>query len=168
MATTYTLIDKTTVGSGGVSSITFSSIPQTYTDLKLVCSTRSNVSQVYEIVRLNFNGLTTNQSSRWIEGSGSSATSATSTRIDNFGTGNTATSSTFANTEFYIPNYTSSNFKSISGDGVGENNATFALSGLFASLWSSTAAITSIEVDPQDGSAWLEFSSFYLYGIKNS
>jgi hypothetical protein len=168
MPTTMNLIAKQTVGSGGAASVTFSSIPQTFTDLKLVCFSRSNVSQVYEIVRLNFNGLTTNQSSRWIEGSGSGVSSATSTRIDNFGTGNTATASTFASTEFYIPNYTSSNNKSVSGDGVGENNATFALSGLFASLWSSTAAITSIEVKPQDGSAWLEFSEFTLYGISNN
>jgi hypothetical protein len=168
MATTYTLIDKSILGST-TASVTFTSIPSTYTDLLLKASARSNkAGQVYEIIRLNFNGVTTNQSSRWIEGSGSGTSIGTSTRIDSFTNGDGATSNTFGNTEFYIPNYTGSNYKSITSDGVNETNATFALAGLFAGLWSDTSAITQIEVKPQDGSAWLSGSSFYLYGIKNS
>lgn len=168
MATTFELIDKSILSST-TASVTFSSIPSTFTDLSLKVSARSNkAGQVYEIIRLNFNGVTTNQSSRWIEGSGSGVSSATSTRIDSFSTGDGATSTTFGSTEFYIPNYASSNYKSVSSDGVGENNATFALAGLFAGLWSSTSAITQIEVKPNDGTAWLSGSSFYLYGIKNS
>ena len=168
MATTYTLIDKSILGST-TASVTFTSIPSTYTDLLLKTSTRSNkAAQVYEIIRLNFNGVTTNQSSRWIEGSGSGVSTATSSRIDSFTNGDGATSNTFGSTEFYIPNYAGSNYKAISSEGINENNATFALAGLFAGLWSSTSAITQIEVKPQDGTAWLSGSSFYLYGIKNS
>jgi hypothetical protein len=165
---TFKLIDKTILTSDQA-SVTFLSINQTYTDLVLKSSARSNkAGQVYEIIRLNFNGVTTNQASRWIEGSGSGISTSTSTRIDSFSTGDGATSSTFSNTEFYIPNYTSGNYKSISSDGINESNGTFALAGLFASLWSSTSAITQIEIKPNDGSAWLSGSSFYLYGIKNS
>ena len=40
MATTLNLISKQTVGSAGASSITFSNIPQTYTDLKVIISGR--------------------------------------------------------------------------------------------------------------------------------
>ena len=169
MATTYTLIDKTIL-TGSQASVTFTSVDQTYTDLSLKVSARSNkAGQVYEIIKLNFNGLTTNQTSKWLEGAGSGTpTSSSANFIYSFSAGDGATSNTFASTEFYIPNYTSSNYKSISSDAVGENNATFALSGLFAGLWSSTSAITQIEVKPQDGTAWLSGSSFYLYGIKNS
>jgi hypothetical protein len=168
MATTYEIIYKNIL-STTTASISFTSIPSTYTDLLLKASARSNkAGQVYEIIRLNFNGLTTNQSSRWIEGSGSGVSSSTSTRIDSFTNGDGATSNAFGSTEFYIPNYAGSNYKSISSDGVNETNGSFALAGLFAGLWSSTAAITEIEVKPNDGSAWLSGSSFYLYGIKNS
>jgi hypothetical protein len=58
----------------------------------------------------------------------------------------TATANTFGNTEFYIPNYTSSNYKSFSVDGVTENNATAAFA-LYAGLWSNTAAITSFRLN---------------------
>lgn len=165
---TYKLIDQTTLTSNQ-SSLIFTSISQDYTDLLLKVSARSNkAGQVYEIIKLNFNGLTTNQTSRWLEGSGSGTSSASANFLYSFSTGDGATSNTFSNTEFYIPNYKSSNYKAISSDAVGENNATFALSGLFASLWSSTAAITQIEIAFQDGTAWLSGSSFYLYGISNS
>lgn len=169
MATTYTLIDKSILTTT-TSSVTFTSIPNTYTDLSLKVSARSNkATQVYELIKLNFNGLTTNQSSRWIEAAGSGTpTASTASFLYSFSSGDGATASTFASSDFYIPNYTSSNYKSFTSDAANENSATFALTGLFTGLWSSTSAITQIEVKPQDGSAWLSGSSFYLYGIKNS
>lgn len=169
MTTTFTLINKSIL-TGSQSSIIFTTIDSTYTDLLLKVSARSNkAGQVYEIIKVNFNGVTTNQTSKWIEGAGSGTpTSSSASFLYSFSTGDGATSSTFSNTEFYIPNYTSSNYKPIISDTVGENNATFALSGLFSDLWSSTDAINQIEIKPQDGTAWLSESSFYLYGIKNS
>ena len=44
MATTYKAISTVTVGSGGAASITFSSIPATYTDLVLKISGRHDTS----------------------------------------------------------------------------------------------------------------------------
>lgn len=169
MANTYTLISSNTVGTGGVASVTFSSIPATYTDLKVVCSTRDSDTSG-AVVAMSFNGVTTNLSSRTLLGSGSAATSSSSTtafaivaRSDS----NDRTASTFGNGEFYIPNYAGSNNKSVSVDGVEENNATAAYMNLTAGLWSSTAAITSITLTPGVAN-FKEFSTFYLYGIKKN
>jgi hypothetical protein len=81
---------------------------------------------------------------------------------------NNATASTFGNASIYIPNYASSNNKSFSGDSVAETNGTTTEMGLDANLWSDSTAISSFQIYPGDGSLWLQYSSAYLYGIKNS
>jgi hypothetical protein len=160
MANTYTLIDKATLGTTA-SSVTFTAIPSTYTDLLVKVSSRNTSSS--QIFDFGFNGVTTNQSSIYLNGDGTSATSATYTLYGrSVQTG--ATSNTFSNNEIYIPNYAGSTFKSVSIDAVNENNATGAFSSLVAGLWSSTAAITSITFTASFDTG----SSFYLYGIKNS
>ena len=171
MANTYELITSSTVGSGGAASVTFSSIPQTYTDLLIFSSYRGAFSAPYDQLRINVNG-TNSWAWKGVYGDGASAGSETNsgqttTKVA-LGVGSTATANTFSNDCFYIPNYTSSNYKSISADSVGENNATTAYAGLFADLNSSTTAITSITLASQNGGNLLQYSSFYLYGIKNS
>ena len=81
--------------------------------------------------------------------------------------GATATANTFANVSIYIPNYTSANYKSVSIDAVTENNATTAYAFLSAGLWSNTAAITSATITNSSGN-YVQYSTAYLYGIKNS
>ena len=168
MATTYELIASTTVGSGGTTTIDFNSIPQTYTDLLLKISDRNNRSALNDAIGLNFNGSSSSYSGRRLYGDGSNATSDTESVYGIIDNATTSTSNTFANIEFYIPNYTSSNYKSISVDGVQENNATTAYSTLFTSLWSNTSAITSINIKLQNATLFLQYSTAYLYGIKNS
>lgn len=169
MPNTYTLIASSTVGSGGASSITFSSIPATYTDLKIDFSIRTDQSSVNENVYFSFNGSTSNFSARWFYGGGSSGIgSSTTGRIAGFGNGNTATSNTFGSSSVYIPNYASSNNKSYSGDAVLETNASVAYDGLIAGLWSDISAITSITLTPQTGPNFLQHSTAYLYGIVKS
>ena len=82
--------------------------------------------------------------------------------------GGNATASTFGNTMLYIPNYTSSNNKSSSSDGVAETNATNVNMAMIANLWSNTAAITSIKLTPATGATLQQYSTATLYGIKNS
>lgn len=176
MATTYTLIDKTTLGSSQA-SIEFTAISSAYTDLLFVASLRSNRSGSLDAVKFNINSSTTNYSGITIYGTGSNAYSennndqfgAANPFLNTYGAvGDTATANTFSNVSFYIPNYLSSNYKSISVDWVNENNATSAYSGLTAGLWSNTSAITSLKLTPVYGTSWLQNSSAYLYGIKNS
>ena len=172
MPSTYTLIASNTVGSGGASSITFSSIPSTYTDLVIKTSARStNALSSISSMLMRFNGSSSSYTDRRIVGSGASASSDSNVYSGYIylgeANGGGSTASTFGNTEFYIPNYTSANFKSVSTDNVQENNNTTAYAQLIAGLWSNTAAITSIEIFV-NGTTFGQYSTFYLYGIKNS
>jgi hypothetical protein len=169
MANTYQLIEAQTLGSA-TASVTFSAIPSTYTDLKLVYSARSSsTSGNSELLAISFNGTTTNYNRLLIEGNGSTAASYSGS-LRSFGgipTAN-ATASTFGNGELYIPNYLSSNNKAYSGDSVSENNATSSVINLDANIWNNTAAITSIAITTYNSNNFVQYSSFYLYGIKNS
>jgi hypothetical protein len=169
MPANYVLLEKITVGAAGASSVTFSGIPQTgYTDLVVKASARGTRAQTETEIRLTVNGSATSYSNRALQGNGSSAASFTySTTF--FYNGETdaasATASTFGNAEIYIPNYTSSNFKSISTDAVSENNATGgAYINMVAGLWSNTSPITSMTLTP-GANDWAQGSTFYLYGV---
>ena len=170
MANTYTLISSVTVGAGGASSIDFTSIPSTYTDLLLYVSARNSVSN--DGMGLKFNSSTTGYSYRDLYGTGSTAGSSNNTTapITAYGLINpsTYTASVFGNAIVYIPNYATSNYKSVSIDGVAENNATATGMYLSASLWSNTAAITSINLTALSSGTIQQYSTAYLYGIKSS
>lgn len=162
-------IASTTVESP-VTTVTFSSIPSGYTDLKIVCSGRDDTAAAWGSIYLRFNDSITSYSGLQLYGDGSAVASTSSA---NWGTtyalagrpsGASSTASTFGNSEIYIPNYTSSNNKSISGDGVGENNGTSSFAMIVASLWSNTAAITKIEV-MTPGQLFQVNSTFTLYGV---
>ena len=166
----YVLLETVSLISS-VSSVTFSNIPQTgYTDLKIVTSTRGTnsgggTSGAWDNFTISFNGVTSNLSCRWLTGADSGTGSGNSstaiyTWTDYAGAG----ANTFANTVFEIPNYNSSNYKSVSIDTVTENNATTNVSGLTAGLWSSTASITSVTLTPNGGS-WAANSTFSLYAV---
>ncbi len=166
MANTYQLISSVTVGSGGASSIDFTSIPATYTDLVLKISLRGNRASLFDQQYLTINS-NTGATMRYLLGDGATASSGTGANNIGYGDGTTATASTFGNTEVYIPNYAGSNNKSFSTDSVTENNGTNAYASLFASLWSNTAAITSLSITTNSGTI-LQYSTAYLYGIKSS
>ena len=170
MANTYVLIASNTVGAGGVTSVVFSSIPQTYTDLLLKMSVRTDRSDsALDYVYIRPNGSSSSLSMRRLYAVGTTVGSDTQSYIVTETDGGLATSSTFANDEVYIPNYTSSNYKSFSIDGVYENNSSTANQlALSAGLWSNTSAITSITLIPAAGPNIVQYSNFYLYGIKNS
>jgi hypothetical protein len=162
------LITSVTVGSGGAASVTLpatGTIPQTYTDLKIVVSARGTYSGPGNSHSISLNGSSANFTSRLIQGSGTGTpVSGTLTQYIGDIVAANATANTFSNAEIYIPNYTSSNYKSISVDSVTENNATTAYATLVGLLWSNTAAITSITLTNDNGN-YVEGSTFYLYGI---
>jgi hypothetical protein len=168
MANTYTLLETITVGAAGASSVTFNSIPQTgYTDLIVKVSGRIDYAAIGDYFKIQFNGVTTAYTDRFLYGNGSAAASASGSLAESFVVGASATASTFGNAEIYIPNYTSANYKSFSVDAVNENNATSSLVGFFANLWSNTAAITSVTLTPEGSgsSNFVEHSTFSLYGV---
>lgn len=170
---TYINISTVTVGSGGASSIAFTSIPQTYTDLVLLTSWRTSRASVADYVALSFNSLTTSFALRFLGGNGSSANTAfyntsPDSRIGGQAVGNNSTASIFSNGSIYISNYTSSINKPYSIDGTREDNTTANEMALGAGLWSNVSAITSITLTSWGGSTILEHSSASLYGIKAS
>jgi hypothetical protein len=168
MPNTYEVIASVTVGSGGAANITFSSIPQTFTDLLIKSSSRS--SGAANSIILSFNGSAANFTTKGLVGTGSgSASSYTSTdALAGMTTRSTFTANTFSNNELYIPNYTSSNNKSSSLDATQENNATESYIQFNANLWSQTAAITSITLTPEISNTFAQYTTAVLYGIKNS
>ena len=167
MANTFELIASSTVGSGGAASIDFTSIPSTYTDLCLKLSLRQD-SVTLNYASMRFNNATTNFTYRTIEGSGASAASYNgSTGTYGFPVPSNFTSSTFSNLEVYIPNYAGSTNKSFSVDTVTENNASTAYADLIAGLWSNSAAINQITFYPAGGN-FVQYSTAYLYGVKNA
>jgi hypothetical protein len=164
------LIESKTVGSGGTSFITFTSIPSTYTDLLVKVSSRTadTVNDSDPLV-IRLNGSTSNLSARALYGSGSAAASLTRASNSNVAWTDTTlnTASTFGNAEWYIPNYAGSNNKSISLDSVQENNATDAISGLSAILWSDTSAINQVTILSGNGYNLAQYTTASLYGISN-
>ena len=101
-------------------------------------------------------------------GDGASAASYSYSEIYSWQPTQAATSNTFSNTEMYIPNYTSSNNKSVLIDGVTENNATTAYAYLFTGVWSNTAPISSIRFrfSGGGGGVFAQHSTATLYGIR--
>jgi len=167
MANTYTLIESKTSTS---SSVIFTSIPATYTDLKLVTSCRgsSNTSGT-SWYTLSLNGVNTNLNAFILQADGGSVTAANVTDLLGQNNPNSTTADVFSSNNHYIYNYTSSEYKVILNEYVNENNSTSAyITGFSGTVWSGTpAAITSVTLTTQTGN-FAANSTFYLYGIKNS
>lgn len=167
---TYNLIATVEVGSGGASSITFSDIPQTYTDLQMVISARQSTAGG-TTVAMKFNGSSASYSNKNVlavpSGAISEQTITTSTNVGFLPEAVNYTANVFSNQGVYISNYAGSTYKSVCTDSCMENNSSTIYFGLFNGLWSSTAAITSIQLTTENGN-FMQYSSASLYGIKNS
>jgi len=153
--------------TSSASTISFTSIPQTYTDLLLKISTRNGngLSQF-----LTFNSTSTGYAGKLIQGTGTSANAQTTatTYLTMLCADNRSTGNTFGNAEVYITNYTSSNTKAVRIDSVTEtNDNNFAYRELLAGSWANSAAITTITLTPEVGT-FASGSLVNLYGIKNS
>lgn len=168
MPVTYKLIASATVGSGGSAQITFSSIPQTYTDLVVKYTgrlTTSGTSYASGVVYPNNDGV--NISGRQLYNDGGTAGSNTST-FPMWGNATSSTASTFSNGEIYIPNYAGNTNKSASNDIVVETNSTSCLLSMNANIYSQTTAITRLDLYAGTPNSWQQHSTFYLYGISKS
>ena len=163
MPATYEPIATQTLGSSTL-TITFSSIPSTYTDLQIVWSTK--ISGTFNNF-VQFNGDTgTNYSWTRLVGNGSTASSAAATSVSNgcyVGIG--ANSGTPTLMQISVFNYAGSTNKTTLSRYGSDNNGSGA-SGAAVGLWRNTAAINSITLlnngsDPQQAG-----TTVTLYGIK--
>lgn len=165
LPSTYTPI-ATTTANGSVSSITFSSIPSTYTDLVLISS--AAIATGAEDLRIRFNSDTaSNYSFTYMSGTGTSAVSSRSSNmtfitVDNYGYLTTSSNNiSIVNIQNYANTTT---YKTTVGRSGNAGTGTDAIAG----MWRSTAAINSITL-LNSGTGGINFatgSTFTLYGIK--
>ena len=164
----YYPIATTTVPSAGAATVTFSSIPSTYTHLQVRFIARTgSASSVY--FRFN-NDSSSNYSGRHrLTGDGASAAasgSSSQTQIYTFGTSGLPTAgSTFGVGVADILDYANANkyktFRQLDGwDSNGSGVLEFV-----SGAWMSTSAINQINIGLDTGS-FAQYSSFTLYGIK--
>ena len=155
-------IQTVTVGSGGSSTITFSSIPQTYQHLQI----RISIKGAYGPLR--FNGDTgSNYRRHWAYGNGTIGSgSDAGTWMDVIDSSNTA--NVFAGNIVDILDYTNtSKYKTARiVRGADFNNGSGSVSFL-SGLWMSTSAVTSITLNANGLSgSFSQFTTAALYGVK--
>ena len=176
MQSSYQSIATVTVGSGGSSDITFSSIPSTFTHLQVRCFNQTNRATIARDsikVRLN-NDTASNYSLHSLYGDGATTGA--------YGTANTAfmemgnTTSSAAANIFGIQiidvlDYTNTNkYKTLRALNGGDHNGTIAgygaIVGLASGSWRSTSAVNRLDILPYVGTLFSQYSHFALYGIK--
>jgi hypothetical protein len=165
----YNSIATVTVGSGGSSSITFSSIPQGYTHLQVRAFQLGTGTGTGTTMQVGNGTIDTgsNYSSHWLYGSGTAANASASVSGTNWNyyyvVGNSSTSNPeveiwdildYANTNKYK---TSRCLAGVDNNGSGE---VFFTSG----LWQNTASINTIKINATVNN-FAQYSSFALYGV---
>lgn len=169
---TFILIEAQTLSSNAA-SLSFTAIPQTYTDLILYASTR-NVNAVEEWIQLGFNNSTSNYSDilLWNDaGTLNGAAPGDQPPLAGSLAQLNSTTNTWANNVFYIHNYANTSYgKSYTNMSAQCNtSSSYSYWGFHADKWADTSAITTINLKTRQSptAAILAGSTFYLYGIKN-
>lgn len=161
---TYTLINSNTLGSA-TASVTFSSIPATYTDLVLVVDYSLNVSNSSLFVRLN-GDTGSNYSNTRISGTGSVASSGRGSNADQARITADTTAQSSSTRQLVTLNFMDYSNSTTYKTFLTRYNSTGGTEA-FVDLWRSTAAITSVQIKGYDGTAIIESAStFKLYGIE--
>ena len=175
VATSYESISTSTVGAGGVASVTFSSIPADYTHLQIRAIMRDARAATQDSFSINMNNDTgTNYGYGFHEiyGDGSTAAAYTSTAsqtrmlFDRIA-GNTAGANIFGAFVVDILDYKDTNkYKTARFLGGVDLNGSGAIA-FGSGLWLSTTAINRIDIAGANGNI-SQYSSIALYGIKGA
>ncbi len=177
MPNTYTFIASQTVAAGGNTTIEFSAIPQTYTDLILMLSTRSEVVNNSDAVYARFNSSATGYNNSVSYGDTTTfGTFAPAINYAHFGygsgnNGTANTNNTYGNVFIYIPSYRTSNAKTClvqSGKEAMFGVYQSGINSLQTARWSGSAAISTITLTQESTLDFAENSTAYLYGIIRS
>jgi hypothetical protein len=175
----YDSIATTTVDAGGASSVTFSSIPSTYTHLQvriLAQTNRTTFGRDGFNMRINSDS-GANYSSHFLTGDGASAGAAAVTSGTAITTPEVTTSTAGANIfgAFIVDilDYANTTKNTTArllggGDHNGVVNGLGAQVSLRSGAWYSTSAVTSLTFTPSVGTTISQYSSFALYGIKGA
>lgn len=170
---TYTAIATTTL-SAIANPITFSSIPQTYTDLVIVVTGRGTGANLLDntLSYFNSNTGTTNYSNTFLFGDGATTYGQRTTNgvYFSFGPhpGNNATANVFGSEVFHILNYSNTTtFKTVISRAAADVGGGSGQTWVTTNLWRQTAAINRVDLYTSSGS-WAVGTKFSLYGIKAS
>ncbi len=152
----YVALANLTLASAA-STVTFSSISQSYRDLYLVISGKTVTSNATVDLRLNSDATTTNYSSVTIQGDGTSATTSSS---NTFGLGSLSTA-VVGNVIVEFLDYSSTTkHKSYIVRTDRSDTSTQARVG----RWANTAAVTTLAL-PTGSTTYAAGTSFALYGV---
>lgn len=156
------------VTSGSQATVTFSSIPGTYRNLKLIGSGRGSASAIASEVFVRFNGDTGSNYdyARWTRGGTNEQFAQTRAVLGEF-TAATSPSNAAGGIDILIHNYAGTTFnKLFSGNGglFASTSASGMASNVMSGNWRSTSAISSLSLTLASGN-FLDNSVFTLYGI---
>jgi hypothetical protein len=161
-------IATVTVGSGGASSIEFTSIPSTFAHLQVRMLLRSDTAAVQSTSKIEINGDTgANYKGHELRGDGStaSATSTSGIRV-HVTPAASAAANIFGACIIDIPDYanTSKNttvrvLGSHDRNGAGQVN-------LYSGLWINTSAVTSLKFTDEGAGNFVQYSTAALFGVK--
>ena len=169
-AGSFESIATVTVGSGGASSMEFTSIPSTYTHLQIRMLGRKAGSN--DNANFQFNSDTgSNYAWHYFAGDGSSVFAGSLANASNSVFAvipiSTDTANCFGGIILDILDYANTNkyktTRSLSGNDRNGSGGFFMLSG----LWRSTSAITSIKINAPT-SDFAQYTTAALYGIKSA
>ena len=167
----YESIATVTVGSGGSSTISFTSIPSTYKHLQIRAIGRSAAAVDYN-VDIKFNSDTgANYAFHRLFGTGaavaaSGAGSLSYATIGTFLPLSTETANSFGVAVIDVLDYADVNkFKTVRSLNGRDVNGGGTL-GLWSCLWRSTSAVTRIDFAGSSGNNFAQYTQFALYGIK--
>lgn len=171
MGVSYKLIASQTLGSDAA-TVTFTSIPSTYTDLVLKYSIR-HTTGFFAGMSVQLNSTSSVYSNTILYGTGSAVSTYGNTAgayfsEAMFSIGASATAGVYATGELNIPNYTNSKPKTITSFGASEiNSGSNRIVGM-SGLYNTTSAVSTLKIyDPINSYSMLAGSTFYLYGITN-
>jgi len=172
VTSSYDSIATVNVGSGGASSVSFTSIPSTYKHLQIRLIGKSDRStNALSSIGLQFNsdGTGTNYDIHEMYGTGSAAASAYGANSNAYDriSGNTGATNIFGAMIFDILDYTNTNkYKTVRMLGGVDFNGSGEVD-FMSGLWLNTSAITRIDFLPSyQSTQFQQYSSFALYGIR--
>jgi hypothetical protein len=168
----YESIATTTVGAGGTGTITFDNIAGTYKHLQIRAIGRTNRASTFDSFRMQFNSITTTAQyrSHFLLGNGGSTASAdegnTAGAFAYRMTASSSTSGMFGASIVDILDYADTNkhktLRSLGGTDQNGSGEVYFSSG----VWMNTAAISRIDIVPNIGPNFVQYTQFALYGIK--
>ena len=168
----YFSIATTTVGSGGASSVDFTSIPSTYTHLQVRYLARGSFAGNEIQMRMRLNSDTgSNYARHLLEGDGATAAAYATASGNLMALGSipaaTGTASAFGAGVVDILDYTNTNKYTTSRALSGQDRNGAGTIDLASSLWMNTNAVTTVSVFPDSGNL-TQYSIVALYGIKGA